>query len=165
MSDDGSPDIPLGEPPFPLPPGVPLGAPAFAVQQVQVWQGQFPPPEAIERYEAVRPGTFDRLVTMAETQQQAVIESAAEARRYQRADNQRGQYLGFAVTVLAIVGAIICAYFGQAWIAAALVGVPVLSVARSLVESARAAPVVRADATPARQVQHENDGQSSLPFE
>ena len=151
-------------PPDSIPVGVPFGAPAFAVQQVQVWQGQFPPPDAIERYEAVHPGTFGRLVTMAERQQQAVIESASEARRFQRADNQRGQYLGFLVTVLAIVGAVLCAFFGQPWIAAALVGVPVLSVAKALVDSARAAAGAPLQPSSAGQGGGEED-QPSLPFE
>jgi uncharacterized membrane protein len=148
-----------------VPPNIPLGAPGFAVQQVQVWQGQFPPPEAIERYEAINPGTFDRLVTMAERQQQAVIESAAEARRFQRADNQRGQYLGFIVTVLAILGAVICGYLGLPWIAAALVGVPVLSVANALIESAKATPVRRWGSPPVAQDRREQDDQPSLPLE
>ena len=34
--------------------------------EVQVWQGQFPPPDAVEKYEAVLPGAFDRIVAMAE---------------------------------------------------------------------------------------------------
>jgi hypothetical protein len=42
--------------------------PIAAQQTMQVWQGQFPPPDAIERYEKVLPGCFDRLLKMAENQ-------------------------------------------------------------------------------------------------
>ncbi len=134
---------------IPLPTGtvIPLGTTmpitGMAVQQVQVWQGQFPPPDAVERYEATMPGAFDRLMRMAERQQDAAIEAGGEARAYLRADTKRGHYLGFLVTVFAILGAIVCAYLGQPWVAAALVGVPVLSVAKALIDSTRAVPTAQ----------------------
>jgi uncharacterized membrane protein len=37
--------------------------------QVQLWQGQFPPPDALERYEKLLPGAFNRMMVMAETAQ------------------------------------------------------------------------------------------------
>lgn len=115
----------------------------------------------MERYEAISPGTFDRLLLMAERQQQAAIESTAEARKFQRADNQRGQYLGFVVTLVAIAGAVYCALHGQGWIAAALVGVPVLSVAKALIDSARARPTFNEADADAAQSEEE---QPRLPF-
>lgn len=131
--------------PFAIPAGaVPIrlaGGVALRVQQTEVWQGQFPPPDAIERYEKVSSGSFDRLITMAEKQQDASIEGNREARRNLRADTQRGHYLGALIAVLAIAGAVYCAVIGQPWVAAALVGVPVLAVARALVESSRAKPL------------------------
>ena len=109
----------------------------FALQQVQVWQGQFPPPDAVERYEQVLPGAFDRIMTMAERQQEASIAGSAEARRYLREDSRRGHWLGWLVTVVALVCALVCAILGQPWVAGMLVAVPVMGVAKALVDSAR----------------------------
>ncbi len=106
-------------------------------QQIQIWQGQFPPPEAIERYEAVHKGTFDRLVTMAERQQQAQIDLNFEAIRRANGDTQRGQWLGFAMGFAAVIAAAICAWLNQPAIAALLTSVPVLGVSKALVDSAR----------------------------
>ena len=92
--------------------------------QVQVWQGQFPHPDTIERYEAVLPGAFDRIISMAEKQQTAVIESAAEARQLHQRDTRRGQVLGFAVTLVAILAAVVCAYLKANTVALVLVAVP-----------------------------------------
>ncbi len=110
------PQILLTNPPFG---GVPIGMfpPQFALQQVQVWQGQFPPPDAIERYEQVMPGTFNRLMSMAERQQEASIASANDARSALRADTKRGHWLGFSITLLAMIGAVACAVLGQTIVA------------------------------------------------
>jgi uncharacterized membrane protein len=106
------------------------------VQQVQVWQGQFPPPEAIERYAAVQPDSFDRIIRMAEIQQTATIENSTNAMKYQAGDTARGQYLGAAVALAAIGGAAFVASIGMTAVAIALVGIPVLGVAKALVDSA-----------------------------
>lgn len=51
---------------------------------------------------------------------------------------QRGQWLGAGISVLALVLAVVAVYIGAPWqVAVALVGVPVLSVARSLVTAFR----------------------------
>ena len=151
-------------PPGAVPTGDMPGSPVFAIHQIQSWQGQFPPPDAIERYEAVSAGTFDRLITMAERQQRAMIEATAEARRFQRGDNQRGQCLGALVTVLAIIGAGVCAWLGEPWVAGALVGVPVLAVAKALVDSARRAVPGAASTESSIQRAEANGEEPELPF-
>jgi hypothetical protein len=126
--------------PFQLGAGLPMG-----LAQVQVWQGQFPPPEAIERYERVQPGAFDRILKMAERQQESDIGAARETRLLVQSDTKRGVWLGWSVTVGAIIGAVVCAYIGQPAVALVLIAVPVMSVAKALVDSSRAA---RAAASP-----------------
>ncbi|MGC8478231.1 MAG: DUF2335 domain-containing protein [Acetobacteraceae bacterium] len=143
---DGLPYAP-GPLPGPTLGGIPVGllaGAARAAQQVQVWQGQFPPPEAIEKYEVVLPGSFDRMIRMAERLQEAQIEETRQAQRFARDDIRRGHWLGFAATMAAILGAIVCVAVagmthqsGILWVAGALVGVPVMAVAKSLVETAR----------------------------
>lgn len=113
------------------------------VQQMQSWQGPFPPPEAIKQYELVLPGTFDRMLKMAEEAQQAQVATTFRAQEFARLDTRRGHWLGFAATVVAMLGAILCAYLRQPWVAGLFLSVPVMSVAKALIESKRAiAPAI-----------------------
>jgi uncharacterized membrane protein len=112
--------------------------------QVQVWQGQFPPPDAIERYERVQPGAFNRIIAMAEFAQATQAADTKRAHDNVAGDTRRAQWLGFAVAVLAIVAASGCAiagaYTGRLqifWVAGALLSMPVMAVANTLVQSAR----------------------------
>ena len=126
-------------------PGLPVGAVAgLSLQQVQVWQGQFPPPDAVERYEVALPGSFDRIIRMAERQLDASVEGASEARHYLREDSRRGHWLGWSVTVAALAGAVTCAFIGQPWVAGALVAVPVMGVAKALIDSSQNKPAAPA---------------------
>lgn len=130
------PQVVLGVPPgLVLPAG--LAASHVALQQIQVWQGQFPPPEAIERYEQVMPGAFDRLMKMAELQQAASISANSEARTLLSSDTRRGHWLGFSVTCAAMACALVCAIVREPWVAGIFLSVPVLSVAKALIDSAK----------------------------
>ncbi len=113
--------------------------------QVQLWQGQFPPPEAIERYEKVHPGAFGRMITMAEFSQKTRADDTRRAQDYAHADTRNGQFLGAITTAIAMFCAMGCvaigAYTGKQWafcVAAAFISVPVMAVASKLAESARA---------------------------
>ena len=117
--------------------GVSLGAPGLAVQQVQLWQGQFPPPEAVAHYEQLLPGVFDRIVGMAEQQAAASISGTAEARRLLRDDTARGQWLGWSLAVLAIASAVLLGMTNHPAVATVLVAVPVMSVAIALINGVR----------------------------
>ncbi len=105
--------------------------------QLHVWEGQFPPPEAIERYERVLPGAFDRIIAMAEASQRAQSADTKRADDYAQADARRGQWLGAATTWLAMGSAVGCIVLhGNSWVAVAFLSVPVMAVAKSLIESA-----------------------------
>jgi uncharacterized membrane protein len=105
---------------------------------MQTWQGPYPPPEAIERYEKILPGTFDRILSMAERMEAAQIAQSADALRNQADDVRRAHYLGAGLGVLAIVGAIVMGFAGQPWLATAFLAVPVMGLARAFVENWRA---------------------------
>lgn len=113
-----------------------IGAPQPSILQ-QSWQGPYPPPEAIDRYEQALPGFFDRIVSMAERMEAAQIEQSARALEAQASAIKRGQWLGFAIGAVALVGAVVCAFLGEQWLAAAFVSVPVMGVATALVNSHR----------------------------
>jgi uncharacterized membrane protein len=130
---------------FPTFPGLAPGAPGqlslpFVQRQqvqVQVWQGQFPPPEAIREYENIQPGAFNRMITMAEEAQKAQISSLQRAQEYQRRDAKRGHLLGAAISLVAMGLSVYCAIHGQSVVAGLLLSVPVMAVARSLIEGVK----------------------------
>lgn len=134
-----------GAPPFLLPGNVAFG------QQVQVWQSQYPPPEAVERFEAVLPGSFDRILTMVERAQQAQIDAVEQVNRHLQADTKRGVWLGFVVAMGGLFGAGFCAYFAQPWVAGVFLGIPVLGLVRTLVTSgSRPNPKTQSEPMPPR---------------
>ena len=122
-------------------PGVQLVLPGIVQQQqLQVWQGQYPPPDAIERYEAVLPGAFDRMIRMAEGTQSAQIRVVEDGLKATARDVARGHWLGFITSLAAMCGAIGSVLLHQPWVAGAFLSVPVMAVARALVESAKPKP-------------------------
>ena len=112
-----------------------VGARPTAV--MQSWQGPYPPPEAIERYEKSLPGTFDRILSMAERMEAAQIAQSADALRNQANDIRRAHYLGAGLGASAIAGAILMGFTGQPWLATAFLAVPVMGLARAFVEGWR----------------------------
>ena len=78
--------------------------------RAELHAGPLPPPDVLERYERMQPGTLDRLLTMAEKEQQARIDHNTKAGEYKfkalelrgrndRSDNMFahfGQTFGFA---------------------------------------------------------------------
>ncbi len=112
--------------------------------QTQVWQGQYPPPEAVERYERVSPGAFDRMIRMAEQLQAAQIENLRRAQEYLQTDTRRGHWLGWSVAILAMGGALGCLALGYPWVASLFLGIPVMAVAKALIESVKSKPELSA---------------------
>jgi len=122
--------------PIPIP--IPLTIPAAQTQQVvQLWQGQYPPPDAVEHYEKVLPGSFDRMIAMAERLQAAQIDESRRVHDYAQADSKRGHWLGAGSAVLAMLCALGALALGNPWVACAFISVPVMGVAKALVESTR----------------------------
>jgi len=125
-----------------LQPGTPaalLGQLPVSTMQIQAkfWQGQLPPPDAMEHYEKVLPGSFDRILKMAERQQIGQIENINLAQSYASRDVRRGHYLGFSLSALAMLAAAWFVHEHQPYIAALCLGVPVLSVARAFIDGAQ----------------------------
>lgn len=128
-------------------PVFPVGALGFLPQpqqqqqlllQLQAVQSPYPPPQHLKEYEAIQPGSWNRILTMVEQAHAAQIETAKTAQANMRIDAQRTHFLGAGVTVVAMIGATICALFGQPWVAGAFLSVPVMSVGKALIESTKA---------------------------
>lgn len=109
------------------------------VQQIQTWHGPFPPPDAVKGYEEVLPGTFERMMRMAEEAQRAQIETMRRAQDFTRRDIARGHWLGWIGMLTAMAGALWCVKLGQPVVAGLFLGLPVMAVFKILVDSIRAA--------------------------
>ena len=78
---------------------------------------------------------------MAEKEQEHRISLESQIVPANNQAGRRGQLLGASISVLALVLAVAAAYIGAPWqVSVAIVGVPVLSVARSLVTAFRSPP-------------------------
>jgi uncharacterized membrane protein len=107
------------------------------LQEIQMWQAPFPPPQAVCEYEAILPGTWNRMLEMAEEAQAAEILTVRNAQEYFRRDTKRGHVLGIVAMLAAMSCAIYCVAMKQPWVAVAFLSVTVMAVAKSLVETAR----------------------------
>ena len=100
----------------------------------QQWSGPLPPPAALEKFNQIIPGGADRILAMAEKEQVHRIEYEKVGLNATAGESKRGQFLGAAVSVIAILGAVYAAHVGAPWsVSVALVGVPVLGLVRAIV--------------------------------
>ncbi len=101
------------------------------------WQGPIPPPAIVQQYNQVLENGAERIMRMAEKAQEAEIAMGLAW----VAENRRGQWLGAAVSMLALVlaaalgawGLYSGAQTGFYVLPAALVSVPVFAVVRAIV--------------------------------
>jgi uncharacterized membrane protein len=114
-----------------------------------MWQAPFPPPQAVCEYEQILPGTWNRLLGMAEKAQAAQILTIRNAQEYYRRDTKRGQVLGIVAMLAAMGCAIYCVSMKQPWVAVAFLSVTVMAVARSLIEAAQNQTSMQASSQPA----------------
>ena len=118
----------------PQPGGHPGSAPGaqfhLAVQQ-SYWQGPYPSPDAVERFEKLLPGSFDRILTMAEETQRAQIKTVENAQSFLQSDTKRSHYLGAAISFFALAGALTCGILNHPTVGVALVSIPVMAVAQA----------------------------------
>ncbi len=102
------------------------------------WQGPYPSPEAVERFEAILPGAFDRILRMAEENQRSENLLNQRAQTYLRDDIRRSHYFGAAVSTLAVCCSTACALTDHPTAAVALVGIPVMAVAKGFLAPRKA---------------------------
>jgi hypothetical protein len=75
---------------------------------------------------------------MAENLQAAQISQSQLALTSQASETKRGHWLGFVTTGFAMIGAVACVAIGQPWVAGLFLSVPVMAVARALIETTKA---------------------------
>lgn len=78
--------------------------------QQQVFAGPLPHPEVLAKFNEVVPGLADRIVAMAEKEQDARIEGQSEERMIRT----RGQWFGFILGLVALIGGGVLVALGHA---------------------------------------------------
>lgn len=106
----------------------------MAMAQMQAY-GPFPPPALIKEYEVILPGSFERIMKMAEKAQNDQADTVKSAQQAQGRDSKRVHWMALAISLASVVGAVVCAWLHQTVIGTACLGVPVLAVAQSLIAS------------------------------
>ena len=98
------------------------------------WAGALPRPEDFAKFGEVVADAPERILRMAEKEQDHRIALETQIVPANVSAGRRGQNLGAAISITALVLAAGTSYWNAPWeVSVALVGIPVLSVARSLV--------------------------------
>lgn len=112
-----------------------------------LWQGPLPPPAVLRQYEAVLPGTAERILRLAErnmdlieqesgqrhTAEMETIQSLVADNTRMHADIRRGQVAGFLVTLCAFAAALGAAALGAQVLGLAIVGTTIVCIVQALV--------------------------------
>ena len=81
------------------------------------FSGPLPPPEALAEYERVLPTSAERLLAMAEKEQEHSHKKEEKVVEYVQRDMRRRQWLGAVVNVCSLATAAFCAWIGAYWVA------------------------------------------------
>ena len=114
---------------------------SIEVRAERSWSGALPRPEDFAKYAEIVPDAPERILRMAEKEQEHRISLESSIVPANERAGRRGQWLGAFISILALSLAVLAVYLGAPWqVCVALVGVPVLSVARSLVTAWKSPP-------------------------
>lgn len=93
-----------------------------SVAEAAAFSGPLPPPSMFGQYDQILEGSAARIMEMAEREQSHRI--GWEGRRLDVAADEttRGQWMGFAVSILCIAGTVVLAMLGHEWPAVVLGG-------------------------------------------
>lgn len=118
-------------------------------QVSQSFEGPIPPPAILQQYNAIVPDAAERILRMAEQENQhrqqqedTALQAniAAQNRQLQLAEDQNravfrsdlfGQIMGFLVSAGCVAGSIYLASIGQPWVAGLLAGLPLAGIIRA----------------------------------
>lgn len=105
---------------------------------LQHFSGPLPPPEAFSKYEQALKGAANRILTMAEKQQEQRHYIEKKIVRSDIINEKLGLIFGLIIALVAIGGGIYCAYIKQTWAAVAIGGGGVAGLVAAFVQGARA---------------------------
>lgn len=111
--------------------------------QQQSWEGPLPTPDALRAFNEIVPNGAERIFSMAEREQAHRIAIEDRGQLATIREMRWGQWLGALISLAAIVGAIYLSIStGAVAVPLALLSVPVMSVARALLQG-RQRPIAR----------------------
>ena len=84
-------------------------------REFEAFSGPLPSPKLLKDYETISPGTANRIIKMAEGYAKNRVELNKKEVEADIKRSNRGQALGFILSVLFIAGAVLCAFFKQPW--------------------------------------------------
>ncbi len=106
----------------------------FEIQTASFYQGALPPPENVERYEKVLPGTFREILDLtkdnAKHRREMDIASIELEKKYLEEDinlRKKGQDRAFLVVFLGLLIVALCAYLGETTIGGILAGTTLIA--------------------------------------
>ena len=104
------------------------------VRQVQQWSGPLPSPDALDRFNKIIPNGADRVVKMAEAEQAHRIDYERTGLTASTAEARRGQYVGGALSLAAIICAAYTSHIGAPWqVSVAFLSLPIMGMIRALI--------------------------------
>lgn len=130
------PDVPAKPETEPASPEVDDRDSRTVVTHAQQWSGPIPPPAMLAEFDRVVPGAAERILRLTEQETGHRIEWEKKALDANISESRRGQWLGAGISALAVTGAVWAALAGVHYVVPiALVGVPVMAIARAIVDS------------------------------
>ena len=100
------------------------------------WAGPLPPPSVLQAFDEVVENGAERIVRMAEKEQQHRINCESAELEASVKDFRRGQWLGAALTAACIAGTVYSVYIGvHPSVSIALVGIPIMAIIGKLIKA------------------------------
>lgn len=105
----------------------------FACIEQRSFSGPLPPPEYLQGYENVLSGSAERILKMAEKEQEERLANNRQMVTIVSNERRRGQMFGFLLSILLIISGFVLGYYGHDWLSGAvftcaLISVPVIFV-------------------------------------
>ena len=107
------------------------------VQETYRHSGPLPAPEVLGKYDEILPGAAQRIISMAEREQESVIDSRNDAIKELALEIKRGQWLASFVAVSALATAAMLGFWGHPIAASVVGGLPVVGLVTTFIVGRR----------------------------
>lgn len=111
-----------------------------AIVQAEAFVGPLPPPVLYRQYEETLQGSADRILRLTEREQNGRQKWEMKILESYALEMRRGQFLGFFLGALAIIGGVYCAQIDQPWVAAILVGTALTGILTAFINNRKTPP-------------------------
>lgn len=98
------------------------------IQHSEEFHGPIPPPDLFAKYEQILPGSADRILRMAENQQEHRMQLENKIMTEQLSMSKRGQMCALVVFILGLGISVLFAYFGMKWFAGTFATVTLVTI-------------------------------------